>query len=117
MTAQTIRPHTMAPTAQAAIHEPCHSVSVTWPCLVTGGTMPRRVKAVDLHPVVTASSTAAIPARGAHWRARRLPPGAGVTAQSAVGWPGERPAALSGLSAPSRRGALRLGLTDCLPSG
>ena len=40
------------PTAQAAIQEPCHSVSMTWPCLVTGGGMPSRVKAVDLQPVV-----------------------------------------------------------------
>src|SRR6266498_1672981 len=81
-----ISPHTMMPTAHAAIQEPCHRVSVTWPCLLAGGSMPMREKAVDLHPVVTASSTA----RGAHRRARRVPPGRGVTGSPAVVWPGER---------------------------
>src|ERR1022692_1944343 len=90
MTAQMIRPHTMMPTVHAAIQEPCHSVSVTWPCLVTGTGMPMRVNAVDLHPVVTISSAAPSAARGAQHLIR---------------------------AAPSRRGALRLGLTDCLPSG
>src|SRR5450631_1929032 len=36
MTAQMIRPHTMAPTAQAATQEPCHRLWIHSPCLVTG---------------------------------------------------------------------------------
>src|SRR5487761_1187961 len=36
MHAHRIRPQTTAPTASAAIHDPCHRVSITFPCLVTG---------------------------------------------------------------------------------
>ena len=47
-----ISPQTTAPTAQAAIQDPCHRVSATWPCLVTGTGQPSRVKALDVHPAV-----------------------------------------------------------------
>src|SRR5579859_1974596 len=82
MTAHKIPPQTMIPTAHAAIHEPCHIVRMTWPCLVTGTSRPCLVNAVDLQPVVSIATPASTAARGAQ-----------------------------------RRTALRLGLTDRLPSG
>ena len=82
MIAQMIRPQTTIPTHHAATQDPCHRVSVTLPCLVTGGSMPMRVNALDWQPVVATSTPAAMAAR----------------------------------SAQRRIGALRLRLTDCLPS-
>src|SRR5260370_1746333 len=61
-----ISPQTTIPTAHAAIQDPRHRVSVTWPCLVTGGTMPMRVKALDWQPPVARTTGAAMGARGTH---------------------------------------------------
>src|SRR5271170_6344311 len=86
-----MRPQTTIPTHHAATQDPCHRVSVTFPCLVTGGSMPIRVNALDWQPVVASSTAAAMAARGTQ---RRM----------------LRPWVLRG-------GALRLRLTCGLPSG
>ena len=70
MIAQMIRPQTTIPTAQAAIQDPCHRVSTTWPCLVTGGSMPMRVNALDWQPVVASSTAAPMAARSTQRRIR-----------------------------------------------
>src|SRR5260370_34771023 len=90
-----ISPQTTIPTAHAAIQDPRHRVSVTWPCLVTGGTMPMRVKALDWQPAVARTTAAGVAARDTH----RLPraPRVGLTGvpspRVAPGpdWPGSAP--------------------------
>ena len=83
---------------------------VTLPCWVTGTGMPSRVNVVDLQPAVAASTAASMTARGAHRRSRRACRRSGTAAVSS---PGISP----GTCAPPWRGALGVGLTDCLPSG
>ena len=62
--------HGMIPTAQAATQEPCHMARMTWPCFVTGGSMPCLVNAVDLQPVVRTARPVSATARGAKRRSR-----------------------------------------------
>src|SRR5271167_2900789 len=50
MHAHRIRPHTTAPTQSAAIQDPCHRVSITFPCLVMGAGQPSRVHALEVQP-------------------------------------------------------------------
>src|SRR5450755_921296 len=114
MTAQMISPQTTIPTAHAAIQEPCQRVSVTLPCLVTGDGMPILVKAVDLQPVVASRTRPSMAASGVRRRRERARTRRGAVAGSRGL---TRPAARPGLSASPWRGALRSGLTDCLPSG
>src|SRR5580700_11724253 len=94
MTAHRIRPQTTIPTANAAIHDPCQRVRVTLPCLVTGGSMPRRVNALDVQPVVASSTATATATRGTQRAAERR----------------------TGRPRPRRGGALRLRLTGSLPN-
>src|ERR1700691_2933807 len=89
-----IAPHTTIPTAHAAIQDPCHMVRATFPCLVTGGSMPIGVNALDWQPAVVSSTATAMAARGAQCRTRRA-----------------RPRRVF------RGGALRLRLTYGLPGG
>src|SRR5690348_4980000 len=80
MHAQMIRPHTTAPTAHAAIQDPCHRVSITFPCLVTGSGQPSRVNSLLVQPdraITTRPSAAADSARRP--RERGLLPGGKLT--------------------------------------
>src|SRR3984885_12697409 len=95
-----IAPHTTIPTVHAAIQEPCHMVTTTFACLVTGAGMPIRVNALDWQPAVASSKPAAMAARGSQRRARRTRLASG-------------PLPLP----PALLGALRFRLTCGLPGG
>src|SRR3984957_15087962 len=90
--AHRMPPQTTMPTAQAAIHEPCHICRTTTPCWVMGTRKPCRGKALDVQPVVAMARPTSRTLSDAQRRFGRR------------------------LLAPSR-GALRMELTDCLPSG
>src|SRR6266852_3567901 len=63
-----ISPHTTAPTANAAIHEPCHRVRVTLPCVVIRFGMASRVKAFEVQPARLVSATVRSAARAINRR-------------------------------------------------
>src|SRR6516165_7149277 len=75
ITAHRIRPQTTAPTAKAAIQDPCHSVRVVLPCSVIGLGKPSLVNGLFVQPVrprTTSTSATVMPvARPA--RTRRGP--------------------------------------------
>src|SRR5580658_7624059 len=109
-----IAPHTTTPTASAAIHDPCQRETVSLACVVIGERSPRFSTVVALQPAVIVTSTTARAAVGSRRRGnlgrdrRDMPRDSSVPADS------RRPVPISPW-APCLR-ALRLGLTDGLPS-
>src|SRR5580700_4907568 len=91
-----IAPHTTTPTASAAIHDPCQRETVSLACVVIGERSPRFSTVVALQPAVIVTSTTARAAVGSRRR-------------------GNLGRDRRDISAPCLR-ALRLGLTDGLPS-
>src|SRR3569833_2097615 len=88
-----IKPQTRAPTASAAIHDPCQRVRTRLPCSVTGVGRPRRTFSAEHAVAANASAdSAAAPVS----RRRRAP---GALAPAGV-----------------RRSLRRVGLTGCLPT-
>ncbi|GLZ03461.1 hypothetical protein Acsp03_09280 [Actinomadura sp. NBRC 104412] len=89
-----ISPQTTPPTANAAIQDPCHSVSMRSAWSLIGSGMPRRAASLSLlHAVAVSASRPSAPAPvSARVDARR--PRTGV-----------------------RRSLERVGLTECLPHG
>src|SRR5215469_4922903 len=87
MIAHRIRPQTTNPTARAAIHDPCHRATISFPCVVSGFRRPKFTKRPASQPlvIVTKPTTRALigsQRRGnralSPWRAARCSEARGV---------------------------------------